>query len=87
MIEKINANYTISKEGKIKQINTLKQSKKVLKREYEDITGGINALYLVGTFKEINDSKVSDETQRELQEQIDIFNAYEELSDKVEIGE
>lgn len=79
MKESIYYDYTLLKEDRIKQIEELNNSQMVLKKAYNELMSGLNALQLVDTFTAINKYSLTEETKEELHKQIDIFHATKEL--------
>lgn len=61
----------------------LEKTEETLKRAYREITVGLHSLELIDTIKGVNELALTDETKEELQKQIDVYNAYAELSNNV----
>lgn len=72
-------NSTIEETDKEEQFKLLNDSSNTLRKAYSDVKQAYNSMVLMGTFKETNELKLTDESKKELQKQIDIFDAAQRL--------
>lgn len=70
---------TMTKEDKEEQLCLLNNSEKALRKAYSDVILAYNSMTLMITFKNVNDLKLTDESKKQLEKQIDTFEALQRL--------
>lgn len=79
MSSELYTNATITETDRKEQIKSLNVSEKTLRKAYADIKQAYNSMVLLGTFKEANALTITDESKKELEKQIDVFESAQRL--------